>query len=119
MLALPIGRTAETLERARGPASARRVPERRVVGFRGLRELAEWLGLDHDLAVLEAVLEGPLGRQLMRDEARRLRQIVSARRGLLQRRASMACEIVYGGDDAAFVKEIHRSGKRLGGAQGM
>jgi CHAD domain-containing protein len=76
---------------------------------RVVHQLTDLLGEDHDLAVMQALLEGPLQRYLAKLELQRLSGIIAERRHVLQHRAVALSRTVYGDDDLAFAKKLHRS----------
>jgi hypothetical protein len=86
--------------------------------IRVVQQLTDWLGLDHDLAMMQALLEGPLHKHLARPELRRFLEIVTARRRLLQGRAFALARTAYLGDELTFVKELHRGRRRWRSSEG-
>jgi CHAD domain-containing protein len=86
----------------------RRIRPRDMEGqIRFVHQLTDLLGKDHDLAVLQVTVRGPLRRQLTSPELRRLLTAVAKHRRSLQRRSFALCRGVYASSEAAFVKKIH------------
>jgi CHAD domain-containing protein len=75
--------------------------------IRGVHQLTDLLGKDHDLAVLQVTAGKPLGRHLTSPELRRLLTMIARRRRSLQHRSFAICRSVYASSEAAFVKRIH------------
>jgi len=106
----------ETLHEARKRAKdllhvlefLRRIQPRDMEGrIRGVHQLTDLLGKDHDLAVLQVTAGKPLRRQLTSPELRRLLTAIAKRRRSLQHRSLAICRSVYACSEAAFVKKIH------------
>jgi CHAD domain-containing protein len=72
------------------------------------RRLADLLGRDHDLAVLEGELRSELRASLPQVEQRRLETTVSRRRRTLQRTARTVARGVYAETEEIFVSRLHR-----------
>jgi len=79
--------------------------------IRALHDLADLLGKDHDLAVLEGTLRDAAAVRLTQAALQRLNRAVSAERRGLQHRASQLAEAVYAETEDAFVSQIHRRWK--------
>jgi CHAD domain-containing protein len=80
-----------------------------------VHQFADLLGKDHDLAMMQALIEGPLHRHLARPELRRFLEAIAAQRRHLQQRAFAVAEIAYADDEVTFVKELHRSWRQWRG----
>jgi len=72
------------------------------------RRLADLLGRDHDLAVLEGALCGELRASLPQVERNRLETTVSRHRRTLQRTAGTVARGVYAETEEIFVSRLHR-----------